>query len=50
MQGRDNDTYSYQNPDREESISSTKAETERTLYRIAKAVVLTVRGVENSGA
>lgn len=49
LQGKENDTYSYQNPGMEENETSMKAETERTLYRIAKALVLTVRTAESGG-
>jgi hypothetical protein len=47
IQRRDKDTYSYLNPDLGEGISSMKEETERTLYRLAKAVVQMVRSAEN---
>ena len=43
------ETYSYQNPSLEEGSVKMKAETERTLYQIAKAVVRTVRLAESSG-
>lgn len=47
-QRRDMDTYSYLNPDFGESSSSVKEDTERTLYRVAKALVLMVRSAEGS--
>jgi hypothetical protein len=50
LQKRDTDTYSYQNPNLGESTSSMRAETERTLYRLAKAIVQTVRSAESSGS
>ena len=43
------DYYSYQNPSTGENSSTTKADTERILYRLAKAIVQTVRLAENSG-
>jgi hypothetical protein len=50
VQRGDNDTYSYQNPNPGQNQSLQNAETERTLYRLAKAIVLTVRAAENSGS
>ncbi len=50
VQRRENDTYSYQNPDNDAQKASTGNDTERILYRLAKAVVQTVRLAENSGA
>jgi hypothetical protein len=47
FQVRENDTYSYQNYDSENQASAAADDTERNLYRIAKAVVLTVRNAEN---
>jgi hypothetical protein len=44
----ENDTYSYQNTNTEENTASMNADTERILYRIAKAIVRTVRTAENS--
>ncbi|HWT74730.1 MAG TPA: DUF6240 domain-containing protein [Mobilitalea sp.] len=48
MQSKDNEAYSYPSPSLAENESSTNADTERTLYRIAKAVVYTVRSAEAS--
>lgn len=48
FQRRDKDSYSYLNPDFNEGTTSMKAETERTLYRLAKAIVRMVRSAENS--
>ncbi len=47
LQQRENESYSYQNPGKEGASASK--DTERMLYRIAKAVVLTVRSAENGG-
>lgn len=44
---KDNDTYHYQNP---EDASGRNPETERILYRLAKAIVRTIRTAENSMA
>ncbi len=49
-QRRENDTYSYQNQNVNENTSSMRVETERTLYRLAKAIVHTVRSAESSGS
>lgn len=46
LQHRDNETYSYHNSAKEDSNPSENRETERILYRIAKAVVQTVRTAE----
>jgi hypothetical protein len=48
IQRRDNDTYSYQYPDNEAKSNRMSNDTERKLYRIAKAIVQTVRRAENS--
>jgi hypothetical protein len=48
VQGRENDTYSYQNPDDRGENTLASDQTERILYRVAKAVVRTVRTAENS--
>lgn len=45
----DHDTYHYQYSDREEEASEHNPETERILYRLAKAIVRTVRTAENTG-
>ena len=49
MHHRDNEGYSYQHSSLERDSSSENVEIERTLYRIAKAIVQTVRAAENSG-
>ncbi len=48
ISGRDNENYSYQNPldFRQSTVEDTN--TERALYRFAKAIVQTVRLAENS--
>jgi hypothetical protein len=45
---RDSDGYSYKAPDIGETAPSTGSDTERKLYRIAKAFVQLVRRAENS--
>jgi len=50
MQPRGNDGYSYQNPDKEESNRSMRADTERKLYRLAKAMVIMVQAAEHAGS
>ncbi len=45
---RDNDTYIYQNPENGQQNSKANNQTERMLYRIAKAIVQTVRLAEDS--
>jgi len=50
IQRREKDTYSYQNPDNETKKTSTGNDTERILYRVAKAIVQTVRLAEQDGA
>lgn len=45
---RDSDTYSYQNPETGEQSAATEGNTERILYRLAKAIVQTVQLAENS--
>lgn len=50
MQSKENDAYSYQNPTEVEDNLSDSSETERILYRIAKAVVQTVRSAEGSSS
>ncbi|MDD3173747.1 MAG: DUF6240 domain-containing protein [Herbinix sp.] len=50
VQRRENDNYSYQNLNNELQSSFVTNDTERILYRIAKAVVQTVRRAENSGS
>ena len=50
VQRKDSDTYSYQNTDRETNEASVTNDTERILYRIAKAIVQTVRTAENIGS
>jgi hypothetical protein len=45
---KENSTYSYQNPENGQQASDTNNQTERLLYRIAKAVVQTVRLAEDS--
>lgn len=50
IQQRENDTYSYQNQLYKAEESSTGNDTERKLYRLAKAVVRTIRLAENSGS
>jgi len=47
---RDNDTYSDLNTTSEETQATISADTERILYRVAKAMVQTVRMAENSEA
>ncbi|MGB4659677.1 MAG: hypothetical protein WBI07_10875, partial [Mobilitalea sp.] len=49
-QRKDKDAYSYPNSDSEAQDVSMNADTERILYRLAKAVVQTVRLAENSMA
>ena len=44
------DSYNYQNPSTGEDNSPTRADTERILYRVAKAIVQTVRSVVDSGS
>ncbi len=48
ISNRENDTYSYQNPENGQQNSEMNNQTERLLYRIAKAVVQTVRLAEDS--
>lgn len=48
LHGRENDSYSYQNPEITEQSTLPGNETERILYRLAKAVVQTVSLAENS--
>ena len=48
IQRRENDNYSYQNPENGQQDSSAGNQTERMLYRIAKAIVQTVRLAEDS--
>lgn len=48
IQGRAGDTYIYQNSEGEEAGSSISRDTERTLYRIAKAIVNSVQRAERS--
>jgi hypothetical protein len=50
VQHRDNDTYSYRNSSLEEGGTSRNTETERTLYRVAKAIIRTVRSAEDEGS
>lgn len=47
-QRRDTDTYSYLNQDAGKENSSLRAETEKTLYRVAKAVVQMVQAAGGS--
>lgn len=47
MLHRDNENYSYQNLNRETGNNEVSNSSERILYRIAKAVVQTVRSAEN---
>jgi len=47
---RENDTYTYQNPENEVQGSSKRTDTEQVLYRLAKAIVQTVRLAEHSWA
>lgn len=47
MLRRDNENYIYQNPNQETGNNEVSNNTERILYRIAKAVVQTVRSTEN---
>lgn len=42
------DSYAYQNPVTGEGNTTTQADTERILYRVAKALVQSVRTAENS--
>ncbi len=48
IQNRERETYIYQNTDQTAQASSVTEDTERILYKIAKAVVLTVRNAENN--
>jgi hypothetical protein len=48
IQRRENDNYSYQNPETGQQDTPTGNQTERMLYRIAKAIVQTVRLAEDS--
>lgn len=48
LQKREGDTYSYQSPEGEGKETSVSNDTERILYRVAKAVVQTIRLAENS--
>jgi hypothetical protein len=48
LQRKENDSYSYQNPENETQKTSTANSTERVLYRVAKAIVQTVRMAEHS--
>lgn len=48
VQTRENDSYTYQNSGDTASDTTSSGETERTLYRIAKAIIQTVRMAENS--
>lgn len=48
ISNRENDIYSYQNPEFGQSGSKMNNQTERTLYRIAKSIVQTVRLAEDS--
>ena len=50
MQRKGNETYNYQNPENEEKGALTKSDTEKKLYRLAKAMVLSVRAAENSAS
>ena len=47
---RENDTYSYQKPENELQGTFRRADTEQVLYRLAKAIVQTVRLAEHSWA
>lgn len=48
IQGRAGDSYIYQNSEGEEAGSIVSRDTERTLYRIAKAIVNSVQRAERS--
>ncbi len=48
VQHRENDSYIYQNPGREAGSATVTQDTERILYRIAKAVVETIRMAQSS--
>lgn len=48
IQNRAGDNYIYQNPEGEETGISISRDTERTLYRIAKAIVNSVQKAERS--
>jgi len=47
--GKEKDSYNYRNPLTEGQNTATANDTERSLYRLAKAIVQTVRLAENSG-
>ncbi|MHB8128193.1 MAG: DUF6240 domain-containing protein [Mobilitalea sp.] len=47
---RENDTYTYQNSENEQQGTSRRTDTEQVLYRLAKAIVQTVRLAEHSWA
>ncbi|MDF2943150.1 MAG: hypothetical protein K0S01_2008 [Herbinix sp.] len=49
VQRKEKDTYSYQNPENDAQKSSTGNDTERILYRVAKAIIQTVRLAEQNG-
>jgi hypothetical protein len=50
ISNRENDTYSYQNPENGQHSSNRNNQTERMLYQIAKSIVQTVRLAEDSAA
>jgi hypothetical protein len=50
IQRKENDIYSYQNPENEAQKTSAGNNTERVLYRVAKAIVQTVRMAEHNGS
>lgn len=47
VQRKENESYSYQNPENQVRNTAVSNETERVLYQIAKAIVQTVRMSEN---
>jgi hypothetical protein len=49
INGKEKDSYNYRNPLTEGQNTAAANDTERSLYRLAKAMVQTVRLAENSG-